>query len=485
MSDGRLLVQGDTCWRVARADHYACIVDGADYFLHVKAAMMRAKRRVMLIGWDFDTRMTFERGEKTLAGPNMLRAFLWWLLRLRPALEVYILKSNLGLVPALQTIWDGVTPVALLNLLSSDRLGFAVDGAHPTGAVHHQKIVVVDDVLAFCGGIDLTVDRWDTSDHLQPNQLRRTLGRSYGPRHEVAVAVDGAAARGLGELARTRWQTATGQLLVEIDDADRIWPPDLTPSLRGVDVAIARTLPALAPGREVREVEALNLAAISAACHTIYLENQYLASRTLATALATRLREADGPDVVIVLPRRSESRLERESMDSARHDLLEMLWAADQYQRLGVFWPTADGGAPIYVHSKVLVIDDRLLRIGSSNLNNRSMGFDSECDTAIEADPDDPGHAERRRVILETRDRLVGEHVGASAQDVALAVRNHGSFLAAVRSLRGPGRTLAEFTADTVAGEAGPFAENDLMDPDRVPQSITRTVQRLLGRLTE
>ncbi len=485
MSDDRLLVPGVTCWRVEQADHYACIIDGADYFRHVKAAMMRAKHRVMLIGWDFDTRMTFERGEKSLAGPNMLRAFLWWLLRLRPELEVYILKSNLGLVPAFQTIWDGVTPVALLNWLSSERLWFAVDGAHPTGAVHHQKIVVIDDVLAFCGGIDLTVDRWDTSEHLEPNRIRRTLGRSYGPRHEVAVAVDGAAAKGLGEQARTRWQTATGQFLAQIEDADRIWPPGLEPSLRGVDVAIARTLPALAPGSEVREVEALNLAAIAAARRTIYLENQYLASRPLATALATRLREPDGPDIVIVLPRRSESRLERESMDSARHDLLQLLWAADEHQRLGVYWPTADGGAPIYVHSKVLVTDDRLLRIGSSNLNNRSMGFDSECDTAIEADPDDRGHAERRRVIIATRDRLVGEHLGASAEDVARAVRSHGSFLQAVRSLRGPGRTLAEFTADTVVDEAGPFAENDLMDPDRVPQSITRTVQRLLGRLTE
>ncbi|PRC56894.1 phospholipase, partial [Mycobacterium sp. ITM-2017-0098] len=85
------------------------------------------------------------------------------------------------------------------------------------------------------------------------------------------------------------------QILAEIGDADRIWPPDLEPTLRGVDVAIVRTLPALAPGHEVREVEALNLAAISAARHTIYLENQYLASRTLATALAERLREPDGP----------------------------------------------------------------------------------------------------------------------------------------------------------------------------------------------
>lgn len=113
------------------------------------------------------------------------------------------------------------------------------------------------------------------------------------------------------------------------------------------------------------------------------------------------------------------------------------------------------------------------------------MGFDSECDTAIEADPGNQGHADLRRVITATRDRLVGEHLGVGAEDLARAMRSHGSFLQAVRSLRGDGRSLAEFTADTVVNEAGPWAENDLMDPDRVPQSITRTVQRLLGRLTE
>lgn len=471
-----LLVAGDTCWRVEQADRFAVIVDGADYFRHVKSAMLRARRRVMLIGWDFDTRMTFERGGKTLAGPNQLRAFLWWLLRLRPGLEVYLLKSNLGLVPAFQTIWNGVTPVALLNWLSSDRLWFAVDGAHPTGAVHHQKIVVIDDVLAFCGGIDLTVDRWDTPEHLDPNGIRRTLGRSYGPRHEVAVAVDGAAARALGEQARTRWHTATTQSVAPVDDADQIWPPGLEPDLRHIDVGIARTAPALKAGSEVREVEALNLAAIAAARHTIYLENQYLASRRLATALAERLQEPDGPEIVIVLPRRSESRLERESMDSARYDLLQLLWSADDHKRFGVYWPVAGGGAPVYVHSKVMVIDDCLLRIGSSNLNNRSMGFDSECDVAIE------GHPE---VITTTRNGLVGEHLGVTAKAFADAMDRHGSFLAAVEALRGEGRSLVSFTAEALVDEAGPLAENDLMDPDHVPRSISNTVQRLLGRLSE
>jgi phosphatidylserine/phosphatidylglycerophosphate/cardiolipin synthase-like enzyme len=60
-----LLTPGQTCWRVAHADQFARLIDAADYFKHVKAAMLRAQHRIMLIGWDFDTRMRFERGVKT------------------------------------------------------------------------------------------------------------------------------------------------------------------------------------------------------------------------------------------------------------------------------------------------------------------------------------------------------------------------------------------------------------------------------------
>ena len=396
MRDDRLLTPGQTCWRVVGADQFACIIDAADYFRHVKAAMLRAQHRIMLIGWDFDARMSFERGEKSLPGPNQLGAFLYWMLWKRPTLEIYVLKTNLRLLRAFDGIWYGVTPVAVLNQISSKRMNFAIDGVHPTGSVHHQKIAVIDDSVAFCGGVDLTVGRWDTPAHEHDSRNRRTLGRGYPPRHEVAAAVDGAAARALGEQARDRWQTATGQSLEPIDAKHVTWPNKLEPALRDVDVGIARTLPELKHRREVREVEALNLAAIAAARHTIYLENQYLAARDLVDALAARLVEDDGPEIVIVLPRSSESPLEQQAMDSARHLLIQVLWAADDHHRLGVYWPVTDRGAPIYIHSKVLVVDDRLLRVGSSNLNNRSMGFDSECDIAIEADSNDSEHDDVR-----------------------------------------------------------------------------------------
>ena len=487
MSDNRLPTPGQTCCCVARADNFACIIDGADYFKHVKAAVLRARHRIMLIGWDFDARMTFERGVKTLPGPNQLGAFLYWMLWKRPGLEVYLLRSNLRLLPAFDRIWFGLTPVSLVNQISSQRIHFAVDGAHPTGAVHHQKIVVIDDAVAFCGGVDLTVDRWDTRAHHDDSRRRRTVGRSYGPRHEVSAAVDGAAARALGEQALARWRTATGQSLEPVEAKHTAWPTNLEPILRDVDVGIARTLPELGGEghREVREVEALNLAAIAAARHTIYLENQYLAARRIVDALAARLSEDEGPEIVIVVPRRGKNPLERGTMDGARHRLIQLLWAADDHHRLGVYWPANEADAPIYVHSKVMVIDDRLLRIGSSNLNNRSMGFDSECDVAIEADPTGSEHDDLRRQITSMRDQLVSEHLGVSVDEFETAMHEYRSFRGAIEALRGQGRSLRPVTERTVSDEASPLAENDLMDPDHVPRSLTRSVQRFIAGLRD
>jgi len=476
----RLLIPGSTCWRLERAERFAFIVDAADYFLHTKAAMVRAKHRILLIGWDFDSRTVFEPGGKTVPGYNELGPFLRSLVRRRPSLEVYVLRSNLRLLPAFEGFWEGVTPVSVMNRFSSERLHFAIDGAHPTGAVHHQKIVVVDDAVAFCGGIDFTVDRWDTPEHLDENRLRRALGEPHGPRHEVAAAVDGAAARALADVARDRWVAATGVDLEPVEGTRDVWPARLEPTLHDVDVAVARTMPRLGEGEEVREVEALNLAGMAAAHDTIYLENQYLASRILVDALSARLREPAGPEVVIVIPRKSESPLEERAMDSARYRMLKRLWAADEYDRLGVYWPVTDGGTPVYVHAKVMAVDDRLFRVGSSNLNNRSLGFDSECDVAIEAHGSDD-EDDVAGTIVALRNALVCEHLGVAVDDFERELAERDSFLGAVEALRGSGRTLLPFTPETVADEWSLWAENDLMDPDRVPESFARSVARWLG----
>lgn len=479
-SDEPLLVPGLTCWRSAPADRYATIVDGADYLRHVKAAMLNARHRIVIIGWDLDYRTAFERGEKTMEGPNHLGPFLHWLLWKHPDLNVYLLKSNLRLLPAFDGFWFGIAPVRLLNQFTSSRMHFAVDGVRPTGAVHHQKIVVVDDAVAFCGGIDLTLGRWDTRAHLPVDQRRNGPGDPYGPRHEVAAAMDGPAARLLAQQAHARWEAATGHALAQDVPFTAAWPEGLSPSLRNVVVGVARTLPSLPQRTEAREVEALDLAAIAAARDVIYLENQYFASRRIAEAIAARLREEDGPEVVIILPRSSESRLEIESMDSARQRLVRLLRRADLHGRLGVYWATAGSGVPVYIHSKIIVVDGRLLRIGSSNFNNRSLGFDSECDIAIEADPSLANHAEVEHEILDTRDGLVAEHLGVTVSRFRDEVERRGTFRYGVEELRSTGRSLRKLTDTMVSADEGPLAENDLMDPLHVPQSLAVSTLQLV-----
>jgi len=164
----------------------------------------------MLIGCGFDTRIKLDRPDDGSGAPNKLGRFLTWCVAQRPDLRIYVLRWDLG---ALHALGRGSTALVMLDWMSSERVRFKLDGSHPAGSAHHQKIAVVDDCLAFCGGIDITADPWDTREHLDdnPERVRPTTRRRYGPWHDVSTAVDGDVARALGELARERWKRATGE----------------------------------------------------------------------------------------------------------------------------------------------------------------------------------------------------------------------------------------------------------------------------------
>src|SRR5690606_19852136 len=131
------------------------------------------------------------------------------------------------------------------------------------------------------------------------------------------------------------------------------------------------------------------------------------ASRRIAEAMAARLREPEGPEIVLVNPESADGFLEEVTMDTARARLLKLIAASDRHGRFRIYTPRTEAGEPIYVHAKVTVVDDRLLRVGSSNLNNRSMGFDTECDLIVEAVAGRPGAAAVREAIRRVRDDLL------------------------------------------------------------------------------
>jgi phospholipase D1/2 len=478
--DAPLLRPGATCWRIARADRLAVIVDAADYFATVREAAQQATHSLLMIGWDFDTRIMLDRPERGSKVPNRLGRFLAWVVRNRPHLQIRILRWDLGV---LKDLGRGSTPLAVLDLMSHERIHFKLDSAHPAGAAHHQKIIVIDDALAFCGGIDMTADRWDTREHRddEPWRRRPTTRRRYTPWHDVSTAVDREAARALGALARERWQRATGETLEPPPATPSAWPDRLRPLLRDVDVAIARTLPDSDDEKGVHEIEALYLAAIRGARHAIYIESQYFASRRIAEAMAERLWEADGPEIVVVNPESADGWLEEEVMGSSRARILRLIAEGDRHGRFRIYTPVTAGRQPIYVHAKVMVVDDRLLKVGSSNLNNRSLGFDTECDLAVEAPPAGRGGAALRAAIVGLRNDLIAEHLGVDQAVLERAIESEqGSLVRAIDSLRSDGRSLVPFEPPALnEAEEQVLAESALLDPER-PSSRWHALRRHL-----
>ncbi len=481
---GQVLREGATCWQSVQADRMAVIIDAADYFRHLKTAILQAKQSILLIGWDFDARVELDRQrDGSESQPNRIGDVMDYAIRRNPALHIHVLRWDLAF---LKMPFRGTTPFFLLDWIAGRRMHFRLDRRHPPGACHHQKIVVIDDSIAFCGGIDVTDGRWDTPAHIDDDPLRSYPGGSlHEPWHDVTTAVDGAAAKALGELARDRWEAANGwRPKAPSTKPHDCWPQALPVSFENIAVAIARTSPAYGASPEVREVEALYLAAIASARHSIYIESQYFSGQRIADVLQRRLGETDGPEVVIVNPKRADGWLEEKVMGSARALLFERLQRADKYDRLRFCTPVTAAGADIYVHAKVLVVDDALLRVGSSNINNRSMGLDSECDLAVEVLHGEPASSPTRLSILDIRNTLIAEHLGMAPEDFVLALQAaNGSLVTAIDGLlRTEGPTLRPFIPPELSDTERGLAETHALDPDG-PEDISEMFIRALRQV--
>lgn len=476
-------------WRQAPATQAALVVDAADYFAAARSGMLQARRRIMLIGWDFDARIQLADPAMRVPGePRLLGNFILWLVDKNPELEVFLLRWNIG---AIRTLFRGTTVFTLMRWMAHPRIHARLDSASIPGAAHHHKIVVIDDNLAFCGGIDMTSNRWDTPDHLDEDPRRATPGGAlYGPWHDATMALQGAAAAALGELSRQRWQEAGGHALAPVPPPDSgarpLWPDGLTPHFRRVSVAISRSRPATASSAAIVEVEQTFLAEIAAARRYIFAESQYFASRRIAEAMADRLAASDGPEIVLINPERAHGWLEPIAMDTARARLIEVLRHADVNGRFRLYHPVTKAGRPIYVHAKILIVDDRVLHVGSSNMNNRSLRLDTECDVVIDAaSAETAQEAEAiREAIACLRDRLLGEHLGLAPEAVRQRIEADGSLIASIEALRGEGRSLRPYQVPQLNDVETWLADNELLDPEGPEEMFKPFSQRgLLRRL--
>jgi len=461
-----ILQPGRNCWRIERADQVAFLIDGEAFFGAVRSALAKARRSIFILGWDIDSRMRLTSGAPPDGLPAALGEFLNSIVANRPRLRGYVLSWDFAMLYAMEREW---LPIYKLDWKTHRRLSFRLDDRHPPGASHHQKVIVVDDAVAFVSGYDLTRARWDTSAHARDDPRRVDhRGEAYAPFHDVGIVVSGDCARALGELARERWRRATDHLArTKPGIAAEVWPDLVDADAIHVPVAIARTEPSFDGRAAVGEIRTLFLDAIASARRHIFAESQYFTSRAVADALARRLGDDNAPEIAVLSPHRQSGWLEASTMGVLRARIHRDLRAADRFDRYRLYSPTLPEQTRdtcLNVHSKVMTIDDDLVVVGSANLADRSLGMDTECNLAFEA----RGDVRLRRAIAGLRERLLAEHLDCRPAEVAATMRREGSLHRAVERLARPsGRTLcrAELALDPTLDAFVP--DHGVIDPEQ------------------
>jgi phospholipase D1/2 len=483
-----ILKERKNCWRIRNAARVAFLVDGAAYFDAFARSAASATDSILIAGWDIDSRIRLFPQEERDGLPSRLREFMKEVARRRKSLQVHILEWDFAVIYAFER---ELFPIFSRPWRKSKKIHLHLDGEHPLGGSHHQKVVVIDDRVAFVGGIDLTRRRWDTPEHAAADPRRiDASGDIYRPFHDVQIAVSGEAAEALGDLVRARWWRATGERLQPPGRrGGDPWPASVSPDLENVPVAVVRTDPLGDDGEGVREVETLYLDTIAAARRFIYVENQYLSSFSVGKALAASLAKELGPEIVIVL-RAGSDWLEETTMGVFRAKMLASIREADVHGRLAVYYPEVPnlGGKVLNLHSKLMLADGTFVRVGSSNLSNRSMRVDSECDIALES----AGEKRIEKGIAHLLHRLLGEHLGVSVLEVKRAMEEQGSLIRCIEGLRGSRRTLLPFPEEAVSWTTELIPESAIdpvepIDPEKlleefVPERAARKSGHRLRR---
>ena len=420
---------GENAWNEAPVVAAGLLVDGHDYYRAFYDAALKAKRSILLSGWQFDSEARLLCGPdgESCESPTTLLKFLNWLCERTPELNIRVLAWDFNLVFSLEREW---MQQIVFEWTTNERLHYRFDSSHVDRGSHHQKFAVIDGHLSFAGGLDLCDQRWDDRRHLDDNPLRVSRGAPHKPFHDVQVyVVSPEVGRQLTELFVCRWKRACDED-IEVQPGpegtfDESYRPDGAVPIAATRTSMCRTDPHGSPTGDdpVREVLDQYLDAIAAARELIYIETQYFSSREIAEGLVRRVRDPDAPplQLVLVLNMRAETLKEDVAVGLAQAKNIRDLRAAVEgtKHQLGIYYsvPQKDGGEPeraTYIHSKVMVIDDRYLNVGSANLTNRSGSVDTELNLSFETlTPKDS----LAKSICSARLNLLAEHLGVEGLD--------------------------------------------------------------------
>ena len=364
------------------------LIDGADALQAIAVAIAEARSYVHITGWHITPTFAMTRGER----PVVLKALL---AEVAARIPVRVLIWAGVPVPVMQP-WRGDVRNVRDQLIAGTRIQCALDARERPMHCHHEKTILIDDRIAFVGGIDLTNfngDRWDTPDH----PPRGAVGW-----HDVAARIAGPAVQDVAENFAMRWEATTGEKLPAVA------PP---PPAGEIELQTVRTVPdGMYPQLRRGEFRILEsyLRALRAAQRFIYLEHQFLWSPEILAVLREKLARPPTPDfrLVLVLPARPDT-----GGDDTRGQLGTLVQADGDGGRLLACTLYTIGGEkdwPVYVHAKVGIVDDAWMTIGSANLNEHSLFNDTEMNLV----------AHDAAQVQQTRLRLWAEHLQRPVNEV-------------------------------------------------------------------
>lgn len=376
--------------KVLSADSWEEIWEAGPYFDRVSKLLEEAKSFVVLVGWQIDSRLRLKRpaGESETLREKLIRLCIE-----KPDLQIFLLFWDHAYLYVLEReswqgrIWDSVHP----------RIHFIFDNRHPLGGSHHEKIGIFDGLIALVGGIDLCDERWDEPCHLYCDPRRSLDGREehHGPYHDMAIQVTGSVCAEIQAHVARRWKSIS-----------TIPFPDSFPALpalsrAGHRVYLSRTVAKMeskfvGPSM-IREIEFLFRDLIGTARSRLILEGQYFWSKRINDMLISKVLAMKGErfEVILILADLREVKSYSRQMMVYELGLLSALRGAANYAGVTLtvgcpsVWSHCVGlpppPKPVYIHSKILIVDDRYLGIGSANYATRALRIDSELQLTLEA----------------------------------------------------------------------------------------------------
>jgi phosphatidylserine/phosphatidylglycerophosphate/cardiolipin synthase-like enzyme len=366
------------------------LIDGANFLPRLTEELERAESHAHIAGWYVSAELALVRGEQRVVLLDLLG-------ELARRVDVRVLLWAGAPLPLFRPSRSEVRELAADLRRVGVRVG--LDSKERPMHCHHEKAVVVDDRLATVGGIDLTAfygDRFDSQEHPY---------RASDGWHDAATLLRGPIVADVADHFRLRWGEVTGEELSATE----------TPApAGGHEAQLVQTIPerlyAPRPRGQFRILESY-VRALASAQRLIYLESQFLWSPELVDLLAAKLERPPSDDfrLVVVLPSHPQS-----GNDDSRGQVGQLAEAdggAGRFLACALYARDGARLAPVYVHAKIGIVDDRWLTLGSANLNEHSMFNDTELNVVVQDE----------ELARSTRERLWAEHLELSLGDVRAA----------------------------------------------------------------